>query len=273
MNGFTQLHRVVQVLFLNESTVLSDDQARLIVEALRVQVHEHFAPVWGIDADLIFLGKAGLASLRAAGQTPDELYPKAWQMALLDDSDMAGALGYHDITQSGQPLGKCFLKTDIQYSTQPSVTISHELLEMLADPWIMNAVFVQSSNTAGRLYALEVCDACEDDRSGYGITVIPPTAVHEPPAAPQSVLVSDFLYPAYFMPYVSGQQLDRQGLVKSPLTLLPGGYMSYFDVPGGSGWKQLFADREAEEKAAGSRRLRRMNRGEWTISVGVSFGK
>jgi hypothetical protein len=40
---------------------------------------------------------------------------------------------------------------------------------MLGDPNINLTVFVQNSNTAGILYAYEVCDACEDDSLGYQI--------------------------------------------------------------------------------------------------------
>ncbi len=40
---------------------------------------------------------------------------------------------------------------------------------MLADPNINLSAFVQNTNTAGTLYAYEICDACEDDSLGYMI--------------------------------------------------------------------------------------------------------
>lgn len=40
---------------------------------------------------------------------------------------------------------------------------------MLGDPKVNLTVFVQNSNTAGTLYAYEVCEPCEDDSLGYHI--------------------------------------------------------------------------------------------------------
>ena len=55
---------------------------------------------------------------------------------MTDNPDQAGALGYHEITSQGTPLGKVFAKLDLQSGASWTVTLSHELLEMLADPWI-----------------------------------------------------------------------------------------------------------------------------------------
>lgn len=59
------------------------------------------------------------------------------------------------------PLGKVFAGTDLKYGYTWSVTASHELLEMLADPNINLTVLLQNSETAGTLYAYEVCDAAK----------------------------------------------------------------------------------------------------------------
>jgi hypothetical protein len=32
----------------------------------------------------------------------------SWWLVMLDDSDQAGALGYHDLTSDGLPLGNIF---------------------------------------------------------------------------------------------------------------------------------------------------------------------
>src|SRR5207244_6897591 len=124
---------------------------------LQTQVQRDFAPVWGIDADLSFV--------------PQDSAPPsgAWWLVILDNSDQAGALGYHDVTNQGMPLGKVFAATDQQFGSQWTATASHELLEMLGDPEINLTVFVQSSQSAGVLYAYEVCDACEADQFGYNI--------------------------------------------------------------------------------------------------------
>jgi hypothetical protein len=161
----------IHVAILNRSTVLSDDQLQPVVAALQTQVHRDWAPVWGNDADLSFV---------PAGTQPA---PGSWWLVILDDSDQAGALGYHDLTTGGLPLGKIFAKTDLTAGQQRSVTASHELLEKLGDPDINLTVFVQPDATSGTLYAYEVCDACEADQYGYAIN---------------GVTVSDFVYPAWF---------------------------------------------------------------------------
>jgi hypothetical protein len=78
-----------------------------------------------------------------------------WWLSILDDSDQANALGYHDLTTDGLPIGKVFAGTDLKVGASWSVTASHELLEMLADPNINLTVFVQNADTTGRLYAYE----------------------------------------------------------------------------------------------------------------------
>jgi hypothetical protein len=85
------------------------------------QVSEHFAPTWGVDATL---------NLVVAGAKP---LPGSWWLVILDDSDQAGTLGYHDLTDEAMPLGKVFVKTAQAAGIKWTVTASHELLELLAD--------------------------------------------------------------------------------------------------------------------------------------------
>jgi hypothetical protein len=158
----------VLIAVLNRSTVLTDDQLQPVMAALQTQVRRDWAPVWGSDADLSFV-PAGAQP--AAG---------SWWLVILDDSNQAGALGYHDLTTEGLPLGKVFAHSDLTAGLQWSVTASHELLEMLGDPDINLTAFVQPDASSGTLYAYEVCDACEADQYGYAI---------------DSVTVSDFVYP------------------------------------------------------------------------------
>src|SRR5262249_14726958 len=168
-----------------------------------------------------------------------------WWLVILDNSDQAGALGYHDITNEGLPIGKIFAKTDQQYGTSWTVTASHELLEMLGDPDINLATFVQSSDTAGILYAYEVADACEADDFGYKI---------------DNVLVSDFVFPSWFEAFrKAGSQSDYGKQIQKPFQLPPGGYISYSDVATGSGWQQKTPQKSPRSKYAarapvGSRR-------------------
>jgi hypothetical protein len=238
----------IKVSVLNQSQSLTDDQVSQAVPALQAQVSNDFAPAWGIDADVTFV----------PGSQPA---PGSWALAIFDNSDQAGALGYHDLTAEGLPLGKVFAGADIQYGLQWTITASHELLEMLADPDIDLTVFMQPDDRTGRVYAYEVCDACEADNYGYAIN---------------GTMVSDFVFPAWFESFrTSGStQFDKQNQIQKPFDLLPGGYIGIFDVTAGTGWTQLTAAHGRHGKGArperarvGSRRERRRTpRDQWRRS-------
>ncbi|MCU6433591.1 hypothetical protein LPB67_07350 [Undibacterium sp. Jales W-56] len=223
----------IKIAVINASTVITDDkEVKKVVDALQIQVQRDFAPAWGVDADLRVVPKG---KKPAAGE---------WWLVILDNSDQAGALGYHDVTKDGLPLGKIFAKTDQTYGQQWSGTASHELLEMLADPNINLTVF-EEQTAGGRLYAYEVCDACEAEKFGYQIN---------------GVLMSDFVYPSWFESFrTSGTQFDFMKKIKSPFQLLAGGYIGFYDVQAGSGWQQQTAEKVnfRSRPPVGSRRERR----------------
>jgi hypothetical protein len=142
----------IKISILNACTVLRDADIEAAVPALQTQLTRDFSPPWRVDADLDFVPR---------GQNPP---PGHWWLAVLDNSDTASALGYHDVTSEGLPLAKIFAGTDIAKGYQWTVTASHELLEMLDDPAINLTAQVQpdaQQNVLGRLYAYEVCDACK----------------------------------------------------------------------------------------------------------------
>ena len=222
-----------KIAVFNVSTVVQDGEVKAAVAALQKQVKNDFAPAWGINADMRFLPK---------GSKPA---PKEWWLVVLDDSDQAGALGYHDLTKDGLPLGKVFAKTDKQYGENWICTASHELLEMLADPNI-NLTVLEESDRGGRLYAYEVCDACEAGKFGYKI---------------DGLLVSDFVYPAWFESFRAAgtTQFDQTKKITRPFALLPGGYIGVYDILQGGGWTQMTAEKVnfRARPPVGSRRERR----------------
>jgi hypothetical protein len=56
----------------------------------------------GVDCQLEFL-------------TKDELLAEGWwQISVTDNPDQAGALGYHELTSRGTPLGKVFAALDLK---------------------------------------------------------------------------------------------------------------------------------------------------------------
>jgi hypothetical protein len=223
------------IAITNASTCLSDAQVEAALPALQSQVSGDFRPYWELDCTLTFLAK------------DQPLIQDWWQIVVFDSPDQAGALGYHELSNQGTPLGKVFAKLDIDNGSSWSATLSHELLEMLADPWI-NWCAVGSDS---KIYALEVCDAVEADNLGYMI---------------DGVLVSDFVTPAWFEP-TCADRLDFKQHLSKELGLARGGYISIFDPS--IGWTQITAKGEGGPRILpGSRRQRRkMIRPAWRKSL------
>ena len=228
---------------INASTVCTDGEVQSYIAPLQKQVSSDFAPVWGADATLKFVGKGG---------KPD---PASWWLAVVDNSDQAGALGYHDLTTTGLPIGKVFAATDKHYNQSVSVTLSHELLEMLGDPGINMTTSSTDVHANPLFYAFEACDACEADEYGYQI---------------DNVLVSDFVYPDWFGG-VAGKQFDKQSKIAKPFEIFSGGYIGVWTPT--TGWTQV-TGRDAHGAAhrsragIGSRRERRaVGRDRWALST------
>jgi hypothetical protein len=212
------------IAITNVSTCLTDAQVEAVLPALQKQVSDDFKAYWEQDCTLSFLSK---------GQP---LAGGWWQIIITDNPDQAGALGYHEMTSLGTPLGKVFAKLDLQSVSSWTVTLSHELLEMLADPWINWCAMGSDS----KIYALEVCDAVEADELGYQI---------------DGVQVSDFITPSWYEP-TSADRVDFRKHVSKELQLARGGYISIFDPS--SGWTQIDARGDGGPRMVpGSRRQRR----------------
>lgn len=201
------------IAVLNHSTLITDEEIAPIVAASQKAVDEHFEPAWGATARLRQIPK---------GEPPPE---GAWWIGFFDNSDVANALGYHDVTDEDLPLGKAFVATVQHYDASLSVDFTHELFEMLADPYIMLDVQIDKRGTR---YAHEVCDAVEADELGYRI---------------DGVLISDFVTPEWFAPHFDGPY-DYMKQVKHGLELLPGGYIGVWTAD--KGWTQKFAKTETE---------------------------
>lgn len=225
---------IPMIAVTNASTCLTDAQVEAVLPALQKQVTDDFRTYWDVGCTLSFLSR-------------ELSLPRGWwQIALLDNPDQAGVLGYHELSGQGTPLGKVFAKLDISNGTSWTVTLSHELLEMLADPWT-NWCAAGSDN---KIYALEVADPVEADDLGYEI---------------DGILVSDFVTPSWFEP--SGlDRVDFKQRISNPLELARGGYISILDSK--RGWTQVAAPgKDSPPVMPGSRRFRRnMKRETWRCS-------
>jgi hypothetical protein len=234
------------IAVINVSDVASDVDAEAWTLAIQKQVSQDLAPHYG-DASLLYIPKGGNAP------------PNTWQIILANDSDQAGALGYHDVTKDGLPTGYAFVGTDLKFGYLPSVTLSHEICEMRGDPYINLTAF----DPDGNLRAYETCDAVEADSDGYDI---------------DGVRVSDFVLPAWYDANVpAGTKLDHMGRLTTPFSLRPGGYSSVYHLYMAGTWTQITAQsillREnfrASHVTPHSRRIRRQQRtarGVWRPST------
>lgn len=196
-------HDMLSVAILNHSAHPGLTPAVLgtITHALARQLVEHVGPLCQIiPPSLAYL---------ADGHAPAGVSP----LVLFDDADQADALGYHDIDPHGLPYGRVFVHTILdaggslyQGPTSVSVTLSHELLEMVGDPganrWADNVV-------DGYGYAIELCDAVEGD--SYEI---------------DGVHVSNFVLPSYFDAMTPRTaRFDFLARLPGPFTMTRGGYL------------------------------------------------
>lgn len=178
---------------VNKSTLVTNADARRWTAACVRQIREHVAPAYGMTP-------VRVQYLSGASHAP----AGAWVIAVLDDADQAGDLGWHTEDASGRIYGRVFARPCLDYGVPVSTTLSHEIVETFCDP------DVDQWRDTGRGYsvAYEACDPVEGD--SYEI---------------DGVAVSDFVTPQWFMRPVRGvgrtHWLDT---ALEPFDLAPGGY-------------------------------------------------
>lgn len=208
------------VALVSQTQNVSLSELAIAASALQKQVNRDFSRYWQITATVSAFEKLSHVPL------------DYWHIVIRDDINIPGAAGIHLNKNNGQPYAL------VQYSPEWSLTVSHELLEMLADPQ-GNRVVASDSVKAGQgrvQYLVEVCDPSEGAAFGYSVN---------------GVLVSDFYTPAFFDPVFSpSARYSFSGAVKKPRQVLNGGYLSWLHPPTRHLWqlfvrngKQTFKDR------------------------------
>jgi hypothetical protein len=220
---------MLQLAVINESTAIASPDVQAMLPAFSQQWNQDLASIWGVEA--------GTFTFVPQGQTPAA---GTWWIVFLDDSDQAGALAYHDLTNEGLPISKVFVKSILADKASISVGATHEICEMAVDPWLNSAY----QDSKGVFWAGEVCDPVEDDQYGYQIG---------------STLVTDFVTPNWFGHQHSQAQIDFKGHASAAFVVLSGGYAQKFDPQ--KGWQQVTGAQAKLSKRAdppkGSRRERR----------------
>jgi len=203
-----------RISILNLSSLISDAALTKITIAIGRQLAYDVAPEYGETPILEFIPK---------GETPS---PDSALCYVIDEPDVEGALGYHDTDNDGNPFIKVFCQpiydnggTDYMGANSVSVTLSHEILELIGD----TDANLWADGPDGNDYAFELCDAVEGD--SYDVTLDDETKVS----------VSNFVYKNFFNPKLkksSSVRFDFLGKLTAPFQMDPGGYQIRRTEPG-----------------------------------------
>jgi hypothetical protein len=197
---------------------IKDSEIQSVIRAINRQIDEDFAPYWGMSATLRLEGRS--AKLPDQIQMADlrgEAVIYLWDRTNVDD-----AIGYHMQNARGIPYGFVFTQIAEEIGEHWSSTLSHEALELIADPETNLLVMgPHPADDRDVFHWFEMCDAVQDEV--YKI---------------DNVEVSNFLLPLYFTGTRDtdevGARNDFLGNSHSGQTLQsfginPGGYIGFFD--------------------------------------------
>jgi len=195
---------------------MPDEAVLRVIRAINRQIAEDFAPYWGQPATLRLEGRA---AARPDREKPPELRGDAI-LYLWDETDVEGALGYHDENSIGLPVGFVFTALSEELGEPYSVTLSHEALELIGDANVNKLAAGPHPGDPNKwvLHWYEMCDAVQAE--SYEI---------------DDVAVSNFVLPLYLTPEEQpGGRNDFLGRAHNGATLKsfgvnPGGYVGFLD--------------------------------------------
>lgn len=210
----------MKIVVVNKSTLVSNADVHAMTSAVAIQVRLHAGPAWS---------KAHVSV--AYGTPARTLTPDTTVIGILDDSDQAGALGWHTEDPGGITFGRVFARPVLDNGGDAlhkplsvASVLSHEAIEAMVDP-ACNAWW---DDGHGKLYAAEACDPVESD--SYTIPL------HDVGA----VTVSNFVTPAWSDPDAApGATFDWLRRCTKPFELAKGGYVVYRTA---GGEQQSFAE-------------------------------
>ncbi len=186
------------VAVVSETENISFKELSTVSAALQKQAMRDLGPVWNIQATV-----DAFADL-------EDVPVGTWPIIIEEDIDEDGAAGVHEDTD-GQPFAL------VTAEEGWSMTASHELIEMLVDPFGRRITEGQSPKPGqGRVqFLVEPCDPSEAAEFGYVIN---------------GVSVSDFYTPKYFSTVFNpADRYSHTGAIKQPRQVLKGGYLSWHD--------------------------------------------
>lgn len=221
----------------NASKEISAADFQAAITAIGQQITDSFEPEWGVTATL-----NGTVTSLAKRKAPIQGHHDA--IIYLGDSSqdpttgVSGALGYHSENYAHIPYGFVYLDICKEYGEVWTVTLSHEVLELLGDPdAALTVTGPAPKGAAGNVYYdLEVCDPTQGDN--YKIN---------------GAEVSNFVGRNYFG--LSGGS-GKTNFLNLPLTqfgVRPSGYLQYED--NGSA-HQIYGDKVTQRQLAAKQLLK-----------------
>ncbi len=204
---------------ISESSQVGNTEVAQIAAAIQKQITRDFTPIWNVPATISSFGKL------------EDVPSDYWSIIVKDNIGVDGAAGIH-LDRNGQPYAL------VLPSEATSLTCSHEVIEMLVDPFGNRLVASQSLKVdQGRVnYLVEACDPSEAYEFGYQIN---------------GMQVSDFYTPNFFDPvYAPSVRYSFTGCITKPRQVLEGGYISWM-IPATGEWFQAKNDGEITIESAG----------------------
>lgn len=189
---------------VSESDLVTTDDVAQVSAAVQRQVLQDFAPEWDVSATVDTFAKLSSVPIGT------------WPIVIRDDIGVNGQGSHRD--RLGRPFAL------VASSENWPLSVSHEALEMLADPFgarLKSASSVAESQGIVE-YLVEVCDPCQHRNDGYDVN---------------GIRLSNFATPDYYDPLSASTRYDFVGKLTQPLDVLVGGYLSW-RVPQTGEWFQ-----------------------------------
>jgi hypothetical protein len=201
----------MNIIIANLSKQIFEADFKATVAAIGRQVTEHFQPEWGTGATL-----KGVWVPLVGKKAP--IQKGADEVIYLGDSSVdpttgvKDADGYHSANNKGMPYGFVYLDICAQAKEAWSFTLSHEVLELLADPdTALTVAGPRPKRVPGTVYYdLEVCDPTQGD--SYLI---------------DEVVVSNFVGRKYYGLSGGSGKTNHLSLPLRAFGVRPGGYLQY----------------------------------------------